>query len=78
MIEYLGGEVTIMRKIKKMKPSFTITIQGNHFNNKPISFFSVSQSKVEKVIKSLEPEAARYKKKLKPSAVTLDMFFVDC
>ena len=67
-----------MRKIKKMKPSFTITIQGNHFNNKPISFFSVSQSKVEKVLKSLEPEAARYKKKLKPSAVTLDMFFVDC
>jgi len=60
---------------RSTKPSFTITIQSNHFGGSSKVAYAISPAKAEKIISLLVPEQEKKQKQMRCSSIKLDQFF---
>ena len=57
------------------KPSFTITIQRNHFGGSEKVAYAITPAKAQKIIDLLTPERQKKQKAMRCTSITLDQFF---
>ena len=57
------------------KPSFTITIQRNHFGGYENVAYAITPAKAQKIIDLLTPERQKKQKAMRCTSIALDQFF---